>query len=680
MSFARLAMMACCLLPLAAVARLLQPSGLSGLDWWVMLGLTVAPGVSLTLICPPLAQSTLRNVLFNSLLAIAAGVLGCYLLRTAGFEARTCAAAMAVACLGLGASALYWGRRYVPQLDRADLPLAVLTGAIVGLSYWAMAYSYESLNSWDGLWHAACGLKALAMVPPEHPVFAGATQYLYWAYNLYIAETTLLVNRSFAEVALAANMISASAMVVTCYEIARFFVSSGPWRYLATATAACGVNALGSLWLLVRILTGRHPLQAYVDGDALNALAVKYNWNNNYLNLPTLVPGGAGLGVPLLVAVIFLCCAHLNGALPRRALPTLTVILAACLLCHPVSGAAACLVVFATVLTQWALQHQTRSVVAPRFDLAIAGALGAAAAWPYMEAVSAPFQQPAFIFNLSDSPRMLKQAWDLAGPFLWAVPLLPLGIVGLWRRNGLKALMPVIPLVTLSVLAITVRLPWDNQYKFVYLQAPLVGIVAVSGLSFVRVRLLRRAAGWALLCTVMATLLVSALVLRVRYNAKPYPYVPCGREIALLPAVAPDDAAFCSYLQASTPPDSVVIEAPRGVDEHVELLNVPGIAHRTGFTATAGDWRVPSTMEWWMTGGYRDCQFREQVANRLSAGQALSDEQWSYLRDLKRPLYLLLREGNKMLRPQAAAALQADASHFKRVYVGGSLRLYQVAP
>ncbi|MCE5240693.1 hypothetical protein LLH23_19705 [bacterium] len=568
----------------------------------------------------------------------------------------------------LGAVAVWRVRPRANKQDAWLLGATVLVGLIVLAPVWG---NCRLMMGAHGLWHTASGLQTLERVPPENPVFAGRRAYLYWGYDLFIIEMAHALGRTTAGAALLLNVVALWPLVVAVYEVAALLFTGPPWPWLAALASVGGVNGFGFGWLLLRLLAGRASLAEYVFTDRLNVLALTLGWTSCSVPLEGWGEvGGGGLGITCFVAAVTLLLKT-----PRERAgwwPALIVALcvAGGVLLHPTSGAMVVPLALVFALL-WAAFRSPAPFVPNGLWLLASVVGGMAIGAAHMRELGGAFQESTMGLVTSAAP-LPGRLWDLAGPWVWAWPFAVPGLVVLLRRREPVAYLVCIGAVLLALCALVVRLPYENHYKFVQLLSPFMALLVCAGLSGLRSPRLRTvlvAGVVALLCLTLLTTM-PARARTGRYLGQ-FHFERAGTEVVASPDMSPARRAMYDFIRRATPPDAVVIDDPSECQQNTQLLEVPLLARRQLFTA------IPN---YWMTGGYAECPARMELVRALYGGRPLTSPQRLMLRELNRPVFVLLRPDDPGLQPKAEALIRSRPQEFTEVFSVGGLKLYAMHP
>jgi hypothetical protein len=642
------------------------------LGWLIFLGLTLVPGLVLWVWGTYPHPLRLRTLCLYLAAGIGGNALAFYLLREAGLSPESAQRLLLSAYLASGLLTLYLLQRMRLEWEADDTWVIVGAATLMLLVWLPLHGDYRLIMGTHGMWHTASAWQALLHVPPESPVHAGLPAYLYWAYDLFLGQLGLACHRTPAEVGIAINLLACLPVVAGALTFAEVFFSATPWRWLATLLCVGGMNALGIGWLLLRILTKQGPLAEYLLGPRLDVQALYYKWNNNALALGGFYEvGGAAAGDALLLVTLAIVLPALQRGLQRADGLVLACCVGGGLLLHPTSGAMA----GGVLLVAWVLALIMRRQGPPGAlrtlsILALWGLGGLIVGGYHAHELQGDFQATSLSLVGLAPHLLLHRLWDLCGPWLWALVLVPVGLLIGIRQRTPQAWTVVLCALGLVLAALQVALPYDNHYKFVALLAPFVAVSATWALSALKSPRLQNIAAGTLATCVLLSLIVGGLT---RANSRNYEaafqYRASGGDVRWSKTADPHANQMYLVIRLLTPENAVIIEDPRGIGQNTQLLEVPVIARRQGFTGVC---------DYWMSGGYRDCPQRMAIVTKLSRGEALGEDDWARLRALKRPLYLLLKVINPEVQPAAWQWERRDPAHFQQEFAVPGMKLYRI--
>ncbi len=184
----------------------------------------------------------------------------------------------------------------------------------------------------------------------------------------------------------------------------------------------------------------------------------------------------------------------------------------------------------------------------------------------------------------------------------------------------------------------------------------VLALLVCAGLSGLRSPRLRSAlvAGVTVLLCLTLLIAMPARARTARYLGQ-FHFERAGTEVVASPDMSPARRAMYDFIRQATPPDAVVIDDPSECQQNTQLLEVPLLARRQLFTA------IPN---YWMTGGYAECPARMEVVRALYGGRPLTSPQRLMLRELNRPVFVLLRPDDPGLRPQAEPLIRSRPQEF----------------
>lgn len=698
LSIARALIAAVLLSPGLAV---LLPAGSPAAFWALLASMSVLLWLWAPVSAGPLP---LRRLPMSLAGAMAAATLLLWGLREWGWGADASLRLLLWAMLVAGLFRLPALRRLQLQADADDLWLLGLAAALGAVVLAPIGGDYRLMNGSHGLWHTASAFWTLERVPPENPVFAGAPGFLYWGYDLLIGHMGLALGRTPAEAAQVLNALAIWPLLAGAYELGGVFVKSRFWRHMSAFICACGLNGFAIGWLVIRLLAGRAPVSEYLAGDRLSVWALKYNWLN--LNVPLEghgEVGGAGLGLTLFVVGVVCIFDGLRTTGQRWHALLLALCVAGGLLLHPSSGGMIVPIGFAA-LTLRSLQRDRATILRQVLRLLAGLVIGTALGGWHVLQLQGGFE----VTNSSDlapgATVPTNRLWDLVGPWLWAWPFAALGMVSWLRRRHWAGYAAAASTLLLMICALLVPLPYGNYYKFTVLLSPFIGAcVALAGETIgchARVGRSSRSAppgqqsadetsasgdassagrfrrslsgllGVAIILLLSLSLLASAAArARSAKYAGHFHFGRQGPEVVAGPDLPAPSLAMYQFIRTSTPPNAVIIECPIRLQQNTELLEVPILARRQLWTAASN---------YWMSGAYRDCAEREALACGMYSGKEPSLRQWNMLEALDRPIYLLMRQGHPLWRPDALGLVKRQPEQFTEVFAAPGLTLYRL--
>ena len=672
--------------PLAAtfllgILGLVAPGPVGDVAAFAWLGLF--PGLALARLLMPLAPRATRWTLGVALSPLVSAVVGWALLQ-AGHPM-----ASAARLVGMGGWILFAGgearllhaRETTDEApgDRGAWAWALLAAAFVALpmllSEWARVRS-------DGWVHAGIVWEiAERGVPPQDPRFAGLPLNYVWFYNLFLALVVAL--RPGAAVFTA--MTTANVVWMTVVVWLGFQIAWTLWRTREAARTSLpllllGLNAgallLWPLWLL-RAARGevrgmaevlRIVREAHWDGvEVMHQLCAPFAWMVNAWDKYMV---GTALGYAYLLMLVMLWASlrwlsdargQASASAPWRWLVVVFAAAAGTMLFHSVVGLSAIPVSVGACLLMALLATRESRLGPPSRPLALAGALtaGLAVALPYFRSIARGWDagrsgvKQQFLHLDVFMPRTLATACGLVLWLAWPA------LRRIVRERTPAGAWLACWLLGMTVFALLVQLPEHNESKFVWMVfAPLALIAGES--AGARIASLQRRLG----PTLAGVLLFVAFVLPSLLLLRGFLRDPAAATAAEV-VRSPGDAACYAWIRGTTPRDAVFLDHHSRDVLLVEgrrrlLAGTPYGPERAAFPAEALARRRAVMAD--LYGPTRD----------LAADAACLDS-------LGAPAYVLYRaEDFAGARPWEA--LEADSTHFERVYQAAGRLVYRRRP
>jgi hypothetical protein len=565
------------------------------------------------------------------------------------------------------------------------LPWLLAVAAVAGFMSLVVVIHHNSprtLISFHGYLHAAIAERFLAPgspIPPENPFYAGRSLPYYWFFQFLAAGISRLtgwnVFFSLEAVVLAGAGLLGVASLWLGYRLFRSVATGLLMAYLVVA----GTNPFGILIAGLKVLVqgaGRlkddpnflwnvvHPvynLLRFNDIGALYGPLISF-----FLNMTSR---------PLALGSLMLSLLCLQWAMPApRLFPlaALALTFALTTAASPIVGLAAggvlggLLLLFAVMPLRFRnrLTGATQSI--RHSYLAAMGAIGAGlvVALPtYFHLLVGPSaSQPSFyLFSMEGAKHLVTLALNVG------VLLLLAGIGYIKSSEENRGFFRVLLAGSLVLLLgdATILLPSLNQSNLfhaavVFLAVPATGSVVITSRRFLRERNLvnhRAMLAIVLLFLPTSTLLLTAYIAR--------PAVPVDFD-SVLPRRLPADSAlaqFYGWAQKSTSLNTVFVLDPRDrVATNGNTLELPAMTNRSIFTEIPGHYVVP----------YPDAERRLKISIQLLAGEALSHADEEYVRQLGRPVFILVNE------PTSQATLaRLEQRHGFPVFRSGEIYVFR---
>ncbi|MEZ5665907.1 MAG: hypothetical protein R3F55_00405 [Alphaproteobacteria bacterium] len=390
--------------------------------------------------------------------------------------------ALALAGLGAGAARLALaGTRPASAAAAHRFGLGTAAAVLVFAALIAVAYLEPSNRlSVHGVFHGNhIGQIAAGLVPPDNPAFAGRPALNYWAYHLLYAFLAEASGRPYTTVSAFCQVVCFALFVAGMRLSVAAFVERQ--RTAATLLAGFGLNLLGPVTLALAAAGHLGDGAWWTLGNVLGGLGgpllspqVHAGIFVKFLSFNGFVFGLAGYAALLAFAA--------RGQPGRAAAALLAMVLL-----HPQTA----LFAAATVGAGWLWRLLAWD---PR-----AGSLGAAVrAMPVRRTVTVvaalvlPFVAALpYILSFAGSGAeagivaIAPNAFSAVNfPLLYLVPL-PLALIGFvrgWRRPTQALRFLQAGFVVALLLALLVAMPWNAQYKYLYLACPFVWLLAIHGL------------------------------------------------------------------------------------------------------------------------------------------------------------------------------------------------------
>jgi len=556
------------------------------------------------------------------------------------------------------------GREVSPEVSphsRSLLLFSVLAMVSVAIlpatSYWWRVRS-------DAWFHGAVTFQILRSgAPPLDPYFAGLKLNYMWFYHFFLAAVNRLTGLSPFWSMFLLNVQYLFCLVMAVYAIATRLGAGWRAALLSTGIAVFGLNGL--FWLfwplkLLFALTGEvkgvGELHRMLGGGILGITQVRKQLSvlgSVPFFLDKYMVGTAfSLALSLTMAALYFI---LRGLTERRVGDTVlaALFLTAVSLLHLVVSAAAALALLGACAFTIAWSRFSREELIPLarsalLPLVIALLVSA----PYLASVTGGVETSG-----NEHPSVRLSLWAAASVFVSCFGVFLLALVPgrrILRERPRESMFVLFWSVSLVALAFLVRLPLDNQRKFIFMLH--LSLACFSGIAFYGLidRFRNSPAAKRLLrMSLLLFLLPVNLIAFIGYAASPPE-----------PAPGPSEMKTYEWISRNTPPDAVFLDSSARLD-------IPVLARRDLYFGKL------SQAEAW---GYSP----EEVSRRLAARrevlseQPMSESTLSALESLRRPLYVVLRRSEEAF-PKIAAKLEAEPV-FRRVFQNAAISLYLFEP
>jgi hypothetical protein len=560
--------------------------------------------------------------------------------------------ALGLLWLALSAVALLWPARrvdpgneppFVPEsaqaapADRGVLLLGLVTAAVV-----AFGLLNPRIRQWsDGWFHAAVlNVVALGGVPPDFPHFAGQPLPYPWLVHADLAGLRQVVSADPFVLIGALNVWSAFLLPAAVYVLARALgAASGAARWSAFA-AVLGVNPLGPLWMLGRVLVGQTAGWAVVRDLTSNAstiqtgLALDFPFFQSSLLARWWTPTAFNLAVVLTALALAALAEVWRRPRPRNAL---LLAFALCLLLqwHTLTALALGAAIAAGVLVaSLELARRDRASAGIRvMVLAAVGAVACLAAWPYLRMVT-----------LSATGTELMH-WRLSRPNLWGLalsmgPVALAGLAGARRLADDGRVLFAGLFLGLVVPFLAFDLPGPAEEKIYF---PLFVLLAAASGPALAALVHRGALGRGLVGACTLSALVAAGVTTWAFATDHRPLrslftadLPPGVEL-----FTRDEDAALRWIRERSPHDAVFLQAPRPFSNEPILvygarrlfLGPAEFFYRATFFEGPG--RPPVPLPLW-----NELKRREALQAAVLSPRPLASDSVALLRAYRWPLYV----------------------------------------
>ncbi|MBV6397045.1 MAG: hypothetical protein HFACDABA_02649 [Anaerolineales bacterium] len=402
---------------------------------------------------------------------------------------------------------------------------------------------------YHGLFHSAYVYEILRGLPPENVTLPGYPANDYWPYHVYLALLSRLLDAPPPFVSALSNIFILGMCLLW---------SSALWKLLAGPAASSALDVLfpllgANLFYLPNLFLARQFLLPAVwqPDPRLDFSLVRFiNFN------------GFSLGILFFLAAFFTALKILREGETRRDASLLIFLGGSALLFHATTG----VYLFAALipcLIVTRLLDRSRPLPSASFLTQNGFAL---VGWLLLSGL---FLLPAALFLLRSAAAMeVKTTLELFSPrdmtsiFVMIYPAIPFFILAAtraWKEKQTILLFPAVLALWGFLLALFVRLPDGNEYKFIYLSSIAFLMVALMGMKDFASRFTN--GGRAVLIIAVTALVANTLVgtwtmydvysrrhnVRVTYH---------GAHVTL---DRPDFAPF-AWIRENTPPETVILQ------------------------------------------------------------------------------------------------------------------------
>lgn len=446
----------------------------------------------------------------------------------------------------------------------ASAPWLVGGAVFLALASVAVVSTQFDLVGWHGFMHAGPMLRILdgGPVPPEDPLFAGATLRYPWAEHWLMARLALAtgLNPHFLTIGIEVLVFGG-------------FLACGAWL-ASMVTRDREVIALSVL------LTG-FGVSVFHGGVLQDALLRAFPWLSMETRVVPLDKFGSITGMPIgYTAMALASCCGVKLACREGSTRLLAAVVAAstlvAALIHPLSWTG--ILAFEGVVGLVLLASRRRDDLGRALWLAAAVALPSLAVLPYLRAIGASASSDGWTGVTWPGALLAAKTTDLAIFFL------PMALLAYFGRDRLLGLLEdgnralrVLVLVILAMAAahLVVRFPGRNEYKFLLFAAPSGAVVLALCLQDVLERHL------------LAGLVVLGLLLLPGardLGFRPWFVVtdPCRADGYYLRSMDPAADELYQWVAANTPGNAVFLAAD---------LRIPPLARRGLYIAVEQPWR-----------------------------------------------------------------------------------------
>ena len=498
------------------------------------------------------------------------------------------------------------------------LILLVSSGWLLCL-FWLQHNNPRLLASWHGFLHTAIATQfAEGSIPPENPFFAGEKLPYYWFYHFcgylfsrlagidplhafqWIAAGSLLTLLIFSGLIGYKHMRSTAAGLLIGYLALAGLNPFGPLIALAKNTIRG--TALVDEW------SRQTPVETVFVSDSLAddlmskpllpALYVSSDWRNGQNVVWFLDNSSRGITLAMISVLFFFLLQSKRSIL-------VAVVSAIATALNPVIGCALSIVLAVSAFTTRPFTY--------RFLAPIAGSLAAAPFYYHLLLVSSG--------NISLTPSLTYTSLRIGAFVSNFVILLPLAILG--SRDRKLRNMTIAGLVLLAIFPLVVIAP-KNTHNLSNLAQCLLAVPAGAFLGSCRKRIQ--------IVFVLLFLPMTACTLWSFHDRPDLPLAFEERTLHRTPENHPLEKLYV-WIREHTPADAIfLIDPDRAVKMSGNVSELPALTSRALFV----------DQESYLTAPYADANARTVLARNASLGKTLTSEQMQCLRDLKRPVFLVI--------------------------------------
>jgi hypothetical protein len=517
------------------------------------------------------------------------------------------------------------------------------------------ANSFQAV-AWDAPVHASIVSRVLnGSVPPDSPMMAGQPVNYYWLYHFHAAVlsefTHLNIYQAFAIIDIHALLLFALA----AYHVAGRLTNNLVGRIAALWILVFGLNPFG--WLI--FLTDRS-----LSPDRWYSLLVPFAMVRGYSpSLGSLIHEFLD-GTPFAISFAFnlmwldAIIARANGE-RACALVIGGLVLASALYLHPLSALFLVTGSFAAVLVVIIIDRTSAKHERFMFAVDVGAMLLAAAVATVPYAWNILHGKTGAPLSISlDFEFIRNQAWSmvavvglmaaLAAPAVWRA-------VGDRSRAGLFLIFFV---TTIIIAALMTKIALDAEYKLIYLLALGMGpLIAMAWETWRRIKLTQ-------------LIFVIALAVCIPTNAlTSYAFMTQPpREVR-----EPSRIRLLQWIRERTPADAVVVEEPYWSEQKLSAADYFYFDHYWFDIAVYAGRRqligyISDVLEQW---GYRDIPQRQELAMKLTQGEAIAAGDVSYLVSLGAPIFVVAYAS-------AVESGRFDPALYTSLYREGGLHVYRL--
>jgi hypothetical protein len=530
---------------------------------------------------------------------------------------------------------------------------ALLWAGLIALFLFANPYLIQRSDAW---FHAAVVERMSRLgLPSEDPFFAGLRLLYFWGYHVWATLILALQPQLTVFVPLVAfNLLAAGGTLLAVSLLSLELGATVRGSWLACGLAAFGYYPFSWIWIVARSLTGEvrgweeiERLTTMGAGAALITMmhgtmhASMVTFADKFLVLTPFSMAHAIFGAFLLAWLRFVQ----RPGLRRGAL--LGLVQAAGFFIHSVGGWSQALA--GAVAWMWILPGARRDPEGLRrlFGLAATFGLATLVMLPYLWFTTHGKTDSA---GLGFTPRAL---WSL---LLAGALYVPTGfaVLAAWARRG-TARATLIPMaLALVAAALFVRLPENNQSKFLNLLFLLLAAPAALGWSAVADRLFPAARRLVWLAAMVALLPSVALVAWGFASER-------GQAFDSVPRSTAAEREAFAWARRHTPEGAAFADEGGGEDLVVRA-------------ARGALWGGPSYENNW---GYpiRDIELRRRAVAQLCGGRPLDAQTDSLVGALRRPVVVVARRRYADQSGSAWATL-AEGGAYRLLFANDEVRLF----